>query len=223
MSPEDEFESHMMLAHQLNGVRNRFKREIQRIYEPHDSASVPTNTATDGLAGWLFSVIDKELDSIDISETPHSNPSVVASVGLNYSVADLVDRLSISQLKETRFDSDKRLLYTQDLLNITRDIDAHIGECGCKVLSGKLIRAVIFIAVANGLVWTLKERMEIAGDTRLRLDLLRQAQDINSLRNLAKEQICKATNDQQHGLKRAVFLESSPNVWYATIAVGLAS
>ena len=57
MSAPSSFEEEMVLAHQLNGIRNQVKNILQSEYDASEkNTPVRTNISTDGLKGWTISI-----------------------------------------------------------------------------------------------------------------------------------------------------------------------
>jgi hypothetical protein len=92
-------------------------------------------------------------------------------------VSDLIDRLSIIQLKEV-FISEHKEEYAQEIKDIVHDLD----ELG---LNGVMIRAIIVLAQMNLHIWH-NETEYRAGEGKGNLEL---THGLNGIRNTAKNKI----------------------------------
>jgi uncharacterized protein (UPF0335 family) len=92
-------------------------------------------------------------------------------------ISELIDRLSIVQLKEV-FISEHKEEYAQEIKDIVHDLD----ELG---LDGKMIRAIIVLAQMNLHIWH-NETEYRAGEGKGNLEL---THGLNGIRNTAKNKI----------------------------------
>jgi len=97
------------------------------------------------------------------------------------SIEDLIDRLSIYQLKEVKIPEHKEH-YAQDIKDILHDIDIILQESPGEV-NAKLIRAVIVLAQMNTHIWYNESdvRSGVKGSDNLLL-----THGLNGIRNTAK-------------------------------------
>jgi len=93
--------------------------------------------------------------------------------------AELIDRLSIHQLKEVFFTENKEK-YKQEMKDIQHDIDIIIHENDIK-LTANLIRAIIVLAQINTHMW-YNESKARRGESQ-DLNLLKLTHGLNGLRN----------------------------------------
>ena len=98
-------------------------------------------------------------------------------------LAELVDRLSIAQLKEV-FITDHKDEYAQEIRDITHDIDLILESKNVK-LSGKDIRAIMVLSQMNLHIWH-NETLYRAGTGNGNLGL---THGLNGIRNTAKNMI----------------------------------
>mgnify|MGYP003970572009 FL=1 len=98
-------------------------------------------------------------------------------------LAELVDRLSIAQLKEV-FITDHKEEYAQEIKDITHDIDLILNDENIK-LRGKDIRAIIVLSQMNLHIWH-NETQYRAGTGNGNLGL---THGLNGIRNTAKNMI----------------------------------
>jgi len=99
-------------------------------------------------------------------------------------IEDLIDRLSIFQLKEVKIPEHKEK-YAQDIHDILNDIDIILEESPGKV-NAKLLRAVIVLAQMNTHIWYNESdvRNGVKGSDNLLL-----THGLNGIRNTAKNYI----------------------------------
>lgn len=99
-------------------------------------------------------------------------------------LSELVDRLSIIQLKEV-FISEHKDLYAQEISDIIHDIQQHIDENDTKV-TADVIRAIVVLAQMNLHIWHNESnyRKGIKDGNNLEL-----THGLNGIRNTAKNKI----------------------------------
>ena len=100
-------------------------------------------------------------------------------------LAELIDRLSIIQLKEV-FISEHKKEYADEIKDIMYDIDLMLNDENIK-LSGKDVRAIIVLSQMNLHIWH-NETQYRAGTGNGNLGL---TQGLNGIRNIAKNKINK--------------------------------
>lgn len=114
-------------------------------------------------------------------------------------LADLIDILTINQIKEIKF-HDKKLVYAEVIKKICNDIDLIINEKNVK-LNSKLIRIIILIAQLNLYIWENKDRMQEA-DSENYSKLLKFAHQLNGIRNTMKNKVSEEIGDKDPSKKR---------------------
>ena len=99
-------------------------------------------------------------------------------------LSDLLDRLSISQLKEV-FIPEHRENYSQEIADILYDINLILKEEKPEV-TADFLRSVIVLGIYNRLIWENESaaRSNTGGDTNLKL-----SHSLNGVRNRAKNRI----------------------------------
>ena len=107
--------------------------------------------------------------------------------------AELVDRLSIHQLKEI-FLSENKDKYKKEMMDIEHDIDLMIKE-GNVELTGKLIRTIIVLAQMNAHIW-YNESKARKGESQ-DLSLLKLTHGINGVRNRASNYMLDIIGDSE--------------------------
>lgn len=100
-------------------------------------------------------------------------------------LSELVDRLSIVQLKEV-FISDHKEEYAQEIKDLVHDIDVELAANGITGISGETIRATIVLAQMNLHIWHNESnyRKGIKDGNNLEL-----THGLNGIRNTAKNKI----------------------------------
>lgn len=98
-------------------------------------------------------------------------------------LAELIDRLSIAQLKEV-FITDHKKEYAQEIKDIVHDIDEILKENKVNI-PGKVIRAIVVLAQTNLHIWHNETKYRAGtGDGNLGL-----THGLNGIRNTAKNKI----------------------------------
>ncbi len=132
--------------------------------------------------------------------------------------AELVDKLTIDQIKEVLLPEEQAKNYASEIERLERDIDLIISEKGNK-LSAEFIRMMILLAQANLHVWCIKDKMMDEPDNYM--ELLKLAQELNGLRNHIKNLILEETGKATPAAKRTTFLNYKYNKWYTDILKSL--
>lgn len=114
-------------------------------------------------------------------------------------LADLIDSLTINQIKEIKF-HDKKIAYAKEIKKICHDIDLIIDGKKVKINS-KLIRIIVLIAQLNLYIWENKDRMQKDIPENY-LTLLKHAHQLNGIRNSMKNKISEEIGDKDPGKKR---------------------
>lgn len=114
-------------------------------------------------------------------------------------LADLIDALSIDQIKEVKF-HDKKSSYAGEIRKICHDIDLIVDRKDVK-LNSRLIRIIILIAQLNLFIWENKDRMQSESQDNY-LKLLKFAHQLNGIRNTMKNKISEEAGDTDPGRKR---------------------
>ena len=98
-------------------------------------------------------------------------------------LAELVDRLSIAQLKEV-FITEHKEEYAQEISDIVHDIDLILNDENVR-LSGKYVRAIVVLSQMNLHIWHNESNYRAGtGDGNLGL-----THGLNGIRNTAKNMI----------------------------------
>ena len=124
-------------------------------------------------------------------------------------LAELVDRLSIVQLKAifipenaTAYNAERELIeHDIDLLLSPPEVDAR----DCKALTAKDVRAIMVVMLANRVIWENESKARAGGDDQDRL--LKFTHSINGVRNTAKNMIANNAGERID-IKTDCFAES---------------
>jgi hypothetical protein len=100
-------------------------------------------------------------------------------------LSELIDRLSIVQLKEV-FIPEHKTEYVKEIADIIHDIDILLGSNDVKAIDGDLIRAIIVLSQMNLHIWHNESnyRKGIKDGNNLEL-----THGLNGIRNTAKNKI----------------------------------
>lgn len=96
-------------------------------------------------------------------------------------LSELIDRLSINQIKEVKI-SDKKVEYSAEIADIIHDIDLLL-KSGNLVLDGESIRAIIILAQYNLHIWHNEANYRAGVKDGNNLEL---SHSLNGVRNRAK-------------------------------------
>ena len=101
-------------------------------------------------------------------------------------ISELIDRLSIVQLKEV-FIPEHKEEYAQEIKDIVHDLD----ELG---LDGKMVKAIIVLAQMNTHIWYNESEARKGKNAR---ENLRLTHGLNGIRNTAKNKIQEAVGGRK--------------------------
>lgn len=104
--------------------------------------------------------------------------------------ADLIDILSIDQIKEIKLDNKQS--YALEIKKISHDIDQLISQKEIK-LSARIIRMIIVVAQMNLFIWNNKDEMQ--KDPKHYNDLLKMAHQLNGIRNRIKNALLEVSGE----------------------------
>jgi hypothetical protein len=99
-------------------------------------------------------------------------------------LAELIDRLSISQLKEV-FITDHKEEYTQEIADIVHDVELLLSQTDGRI-TGEQIRAIIVLAQMNLHIWHNESNVRSGKEGPNALAL---THGLNGIRNTAKNKI----------------------------------
>ncbi|MTV49684.1 hypothetical protein GJ688_11930 [Heliobacillus mobilis] len=123
------------------------------------------------------------------------------------SIADLIDILTIDQIKEVLL-TDKKSIYAEEMKKLEHDIDLIIEENKVQ-LSARKIRMIIVLAQMNLHIWKCKDKMQ--EESERYAEYLTLAHQLNGIRNQIKNMLLdefgeankasKKTNDNTDDLE----------------------
>ncbi len=123
--------------------------------------------------------------------------------------AELIDRLSIHQLKEV-FLTDEKDKYKREMREIMHDLDLIISEENV-TLSSDMIRAIIVISQINTHIWYNESKARRGEEQDLKL--LKLTHGLNGIRNRAINHILSAIGQEHHQNHKTDCLAAEFNEW----------
>ncbi len=124
-------------------------------------------------------------------------------------IADLLDRLTVDQIKEMLLDKSKGD-YTKSIADIEHDIDLLLESKDIKC-SARLLRYAVVIAQINVHIWYIKDKM--AEDPDSYNDNLKLAHQLNGIRNQSKNLLLEHCGDKEPSQKRTNIETDSLEGW----------
>jgi len=122
--------------------------------------------------------------------------------------AELIDRLSVDQIKEMLFDDNTSI--TKEIQDLSHDIDLIISQKEIKVDS-RFLRIIMVVSQINVHIWYLKDMMQ---ENEERYDeLLKLAHQINGVRNRMKNLLLEEFGDKEKSLMRSNFNTDGLEGW----------
>jgi len=110
-----------------------------------------------------------------------------------YPLSDLIDRLSIVQLKAIRIPENKQE-YKKEMNDILHDIELISKEKDIR-LSSKLVRSIMLIMLTNDTIWLNESAARQGGAKHDKL--LKFTHSINGIRNTSKNIISQEIGDRE--------------------------
>ena len=107
-------------------------------------------------------------------------------------LAELIDRLSIHQLKEV-FIVEHKDKYYQEMMDICNDIDLLLKESNAPVTS-ELIHTIVILSQLNAHIWYNESKVR-KGESQ-DLNLLKLTHGLNGLRNRSMNKILSLINNE---------------------------
>jgi len=123
--------------------------------------------------------------------------------------ADLIDRLSIHQLKEVFIPDDKKK-YRAEMLDIVHDLNLLIKEKNVEC-TGELIKTIIILAQINTHIW-YNEAKARKGEEQ-DLHLLRLTHGLNGIRTTAGNKLLELIGDADKQLRKIDCLAEDFKDW----------
>ena len=114
-------------------------------------------------------------------------------------IADLVDSLSIDQIKMIKIRK-HRNSYLREIERICHDIDLIIASKRNNKMNARLMRIIMTIALINLFIWNYKDEMQKNNEKYGHL--LKLAHQLNGIRNQMKNLLLVEFGDAEPSLKR---------------------
>lgn len=131
-------------------------------------------------------------------------------------LAELIDRLSVDQIKELTFRDGKEAIRAEMKL-VEHDIDVLIAEKKIK-LDARLIRVIIALAQLNLHIWKNKDAMEgLLDDQEKYLALLKLSHQLNGIRNQLKNHLLVIAGDKDGASLRSNFKTDGLEGWHISL------
>ena len=135
------------------------------------------------------------------------------SSNYDYLISELIDLLSIMQIKEIKFNN-KRKIYSKQMKNISVDINKLIRNKKIYI-NGEIIRKIAFVGISNLLVWELKDLM--LSNKKDYDKFLQKALELNIIRNKIFNTMMIDFNEFDETRKRNEILNKRKRKWYKSI------
>ena len=134
-----------------------------------------------------------------------------------YSLAELIDRLTVDQIKEVLL-PEKKADVAKEMINICHDVDLIIKEKNL-VLDSRLIRIIIAISQLNLHIWKFKDEMESLKDKNEAryLELLKISHQLNGIRNRLKNMLLNQNKEADGASLRSNFNTDGLEGWEISI------
>lgn len=129
--------------------------------------------------------------------------------------SELIDRLSIHQLKEV-FITEHKDKYRSEMSHIIHDLD-QIIRSGDILLTGELIRLVIIVAQINAHIWYNESKARKGEDQDLQL--LKLTHGLNGIRNKAGNRLLELSNDSERKDYKTDCLAAEDSQWEISLSL----
>jgi hypothetical protein len=129
------------------------------------------------------------------------NRPAPASRQFELPLAELVDRLTVDQVKEVLLAAG-RASYAEEMRALEHDIDLIAANKNLR-FDARTLRVVIALAQLNLHIWHNKDRMAAAKSEAQYLQLLKFAHQLNGIRNRLKNHLLEVAGDQSPAARRS--------------------
>jgi hypothetical protein len=126
-----------------------------------------------------------------------------------FTITDLMDQMTIDQIKEVLLPPSGREGYAQSLAFLSSDVSALFGEGDLK-LTGRVLRLITLIAQLNLETWRSKDKLD--EEPQSYTATVRHAQDLNGLRNCARNLLQSELGEASPARRRATFFVTKEGV-----------
>lgn len=208
-------ENLLALSHQINGIRNQLKNALDCFSGNHHFQG-KSNVGTDQLEGWDFSILKNEVDEVNHTQ---AHDEVSDQYQFHYPCGELIDMMTILQIKEVKFQGDRRQSAVMQLASLSKELDIHISQKNeCFIQTGLLLNGTILLALINLMIWENKDKMsgQIKKEDYNRL--LDWSQELNGVRNSVRNELLDVFQENSLMMKRTTFLSfSDQSKWFIPV------
>lgn len=117
---------------------------------------------------------------------------------------ELIDKFTITQLRETLLNSDK---YAEELLQLEHDIDMVAHEKNI-VLNARMIRLIFIMGQLNTLIWVFKDKMAEDTSEENYVKYLKLSHQVNGLKNTVKNKLMQCLGDSSAAIKTNTWIDT---------------
>ncbi len=128
-------------------------------------------------------------------------------------LAELIDRLTIHQLKEV-FLTEHKKKYAGEMKMIVNDVNLILEE-NCHKITGEMIRAIIVIAQMNTHIWYNESNARLGNEQDLHL--LKLTHGLNGLRNDASNYLLELLGYKEKGDYKTDCLAAEFDDWKVSL------
>ena len=129
-------------------------------------------------------------------------------------LAELIDRLTIDQIKEVLIPEQKESC-AQEMEKLAHDIDLIVEEKELK-LTARLIRIIIAISQMNLHIWYYKDQMQ--RDPESYTNFLKLAHQLNGVKNQMKNLLLEEIGDREKSFQKTNYSTDGLQGWEISIS-----
>ncbi len=119
-----------------------------------------------------------------------------------YSVSELIELLTINQIKETKFQKDSKK-YKKIISTLINQLKTQYIKKNEIKFNSPFISQIIFISISNLEIWNIKDQMLI--DKKNYSKLLYRAMELNCIRNIISNNINKKFKNNDQTKNKIIF------------------
>ena len=126
-----------------------------------------------------------------------------------YSISELIELLTINQIKEIKFQKDTKK-YKKIISTLLNQLKSELKKKNEIQLNSEFISQIIFISVSNLEIWNIKDQM--LSDKKNYSNLLYRAMELNCIRNIISNNVNKKfKNNDDTKNKITFFVKNKKN------------
>tara|TARA_B100000586_G_C19901049_1_gene339149 strand:- start:147 stop:584 length:438 start_codon:yes stop_codon:yes gene_type:complete len=134
---------------------------------------------------------------------------------VKYNLSDLIDKISIDQIKQINFEN-KSQLYEKSISDLIDEIDQSLKNNKKKYkLDATIIRIVIALSQINLFIWFLRD--ELKTETINFNQQMKLSHQLNSLRNNLKNMLLNKLNEPSNSLGKTNIDKEDLKGWHYSI------